>query len=279
MIEHSFITLAIVVVTGLISYKGFKNQTFFDGYMFEVDKVLINKDYVRLISSGFLHNSWRHMIFNMLALYAFGNMLEPFLGPLKILLIYFLALVGGNLLALLINKNNGDYNAAGASGAVNGIVFASIALFPYGGVGFFFIPASIPSWVFGIAYVLFSIYGIKSKWGNSGHEAHLGGAIIGMLMALCLYPEVITANLFPILAILLPALIFLLLIIYKPGFLLIDSFAQKKAHYSIDHEYNYRKAKQQSDVDSILEKIHRKGMKSLTLKEKETLERFSKISG
>ncbi len=278
MIEHSFITLAVIVITGLISYKGFRNQPFFDGYTFEVDKILINKDYVRLISSGFLHNSWRHLIFNMIALYAFGTMLEPFLGPVKFFLIYFLALAGGNLLALLINKNNGGYTAAGASGAVNGIVFATIALFPYGGIGFFFIPASIPSWVYGIAYMLFSIYGIKSKWGNSGHEAHLGGAVTGMLLALVMYPETFTQNYLPVLAILLPAVAFLLLVIYKPGFLLVDSFATKKAYYSIDHEYNYRKAKQQSDIDSILEKIHRRGMKSLTAKEKEALERYSKIS-
>jgi membrane associated rhomboid family serine protease len=134
MIEQSLVTLLLVVVTCVISYKGFNNSVLREAYAFDVDRIMIGKDYVRLISSGFLHTGWTHLIFNMIALYLFGSTLEPSIGGIKILLIYFTSLVGGNLMALLIHKNHGDYTSVGASGAVNGIVFSSIALFPDGGI-------------------------------------------------------------------------------------------------------------------------------------------------
>jgi membrane associated rhomboid family serine protease len=277
MFGESLVTLFIILLTFVISYKGFNNKLFMEGYSFDVDRILINKDYVRLVSSGFLHTSWMHLIFNMLALYAFGSFFEPFLGGAKFLLIYFLSLIGGNGLALFIHKNSGDYTAVGASGAVNGIIYAGIALAPNMGIGFFFLPLSIPAWVFGIVYMLFTIYGIKAKWGNSGHAAHLGGALIGMLIALAMYPEALRVNYLPILLILIPTISFLLLIIYKPEILLIDSFSKKKEQYSIDHQYNLTKAEKQADIDRILEKIHHKGMSSLTRKEREALEKYSKM--
>src|SRR5215203_3638971 len=187
MIEHSLVTVLIVAITLFISYKGFTNNLFKESYAFNVDKILVQKDYIRMVSSGFLHNGWMHLIFNMLVLFSFGGIIESQLGGLKFLLIYFASLIGGGLLELLIHKNHGDHTSVGASGTVNGIVFASIALYPDTGIGFFFLPLSIPSWVFGLVYVIFSIYGIKAKWGNSGHAAHLGGAIVGMLVAIAMY--------------------------------------------------------------------------------------------
>jgi membrane associated rhomboid family serine protease len=277
MFEHSLVTLLIIAVTVFVSYKGFSNRLFMESYCFDVDRVLVNKDYIRLVSSGFLHNSWMHLLFNMIALYAFGSMLEPSIGGTKLLIVYFLSLIGGDLLALYIYKASSGYRSVGASGAVNGVIYAGIALFPQMKVGFFFLPLSIPAWVFGIVYVIFTIYGIKAKWGASGHAAHLGGALIGMLIAVAFYPEVLGVNYLPILLILLPTVAFIMLIIYKPEVLLIDSFSKKKQHYSIDHKYNYQKAKEQADIDYILEKIHRKGMKSLTKPEKEALERYARM--
>lgn len=276
MFGSAVVTLLIIAVTVFVSYKGFRNRLFMESYCFDVDRVLVNKDYIRLVSSGFLHNNWMHLLFNMIALYAFSSMLEPLIGGMKILIIYFLSLIGGDLLALFIHRSSGDYRSVGASGAVNGIIYAGIALFPQMGIGFFFLPLSIPAWVFGIVYVIFTIYGIKAKWGASGHAAHLGGALIGMLVAIAFYPEVVQENYLPILIILVPTVAFILLIIYKPEVLLIDSFSKKKMYASIDHRYNHQKAQEQSDIDSILEKIHRKGMRSLSRTEKEALERYSK---
>jgi len=157
------IALIILVVNVVFSYKGFTNEQFFDRYKFEVDKILINKDYKRLITSGFLHVSWMHLIVNMISLMLFSGSVEGYLGGLKFLIVYVASLIGGDLFTLLVHKNHGDYTSVGASGAVCGIIFASIALFPGMSVGLFVLPISIPGWLFGILFVLYSIYGIKSQ--------------------------------------------------------------------------------------------------------------------
>jgi len=129
--------LILIVINGIVSYKGFTNPLFFDGYKFEVDRVLINKDYLRLLTSGFLHVNWGHLVFNMLSLYFFSGPIENNFSSFQLLLIYFTSLIGGNLLTLFVHRNHGEYSSVGASGAVCGIIFASIALFPGFGIGFF----------------------------------------------------------------------------------------------------------------------------------------------
>jgi len=271
------INLALIVVNIVVSYKGLKDHSFFDRYSFEVDNILVYKDYKRLVTSGFLHVSWMHLIFNMAALYMFSSSLELRMGPSSFLTLYFASLVGGNLLSLVIHRNHGDYSAVGASGAVCGIIFASIALFPGMRIGFFYLPFSIPAWIYGLLYVLYSIYGIRSKRDNIGHEAHLGGALIGMLVAVCIVPEAIAENYPTILSILLPGALAVYLIITRPHMLLVDNqyFKTHVGDYDIDDRYNLNKMDRQQEIDFLLEKIHKKGMKSLTKKERDTLERYS----
>jgi len=269
--------LLIIVVTALISYRGFRDHRFYEKLVFDLDRVLLQKDYPRLVTSGFLHINWMHLIFNMLTLYMFSRSLESYLGQWRLLLIYFGALIGGNLLALLIHRGHGDYRSVGASGAVNGVIFASIALFPGMGIGLFLLPISIPSWLFGLLFVGFSIYAVRSKKDNVGHEAHLGGALVGMLIALLLVPAALMENYLPILVVTVPVILFMYVVAYRPHLLLVNNLHYDSSHrYTIDQRYNMERAVQQHEIDRILEKIHRKGMKSLTKKEKEQLEAYSK---
>ena len=277
MTDTGIIGLVLIIANFAFSYKGFKNQLFYDGYKFEVDKILINKDYKRLVSSGFLHVGWTHLIFNMLSLYAFSGEIESSLGGINFLIIYFVSLVGGDLLSLFVHRHHGDYSSVGASGAICGIIFASIALFPGMGIGFFGIPISIPGWIYGILYVLYSIYGIKSKKENIGHEAHLGGALIGMAVALIMVPSAFAYNYVTILLIAVPAIAFIYIIITRPHVLLVDNFFYKthKNYYSVDHRYNEEKSNNQKELDKILDKISTKGMASLSRKEKEKLKQYA----
>jgi membrane associated rhomboid family serine protease len=221
MIEKvGIVTLSIIVINGLFSYKGFNDAPFFEKYLFQVNKILHGKEYIRLITSGFLHTDWAHLLFNMFSFYSFGDNLEGYLGPVKFLVIYFASLLGGDILALILHQKQGSYRAVGASGAVCGVIFAAIALFPGIEIGFIFIPVPIPGWIFGIGYALYTIYGIKSNLGNIGHEAHLGGAIIGLATAVALKPDVLEVNLVPILLIAAPSVLFILILIIKPSILL-----------------------------------------------------------
>ena len=271
------ISLVIMVVTTFFSSRGFSNYSFFAKYSFEVEKILIYKDYKRLITSGLLHVNWGHLILNMLSFYFFSNSLESYIGPVNFLIIYIASLVGGNLLSLLIHRHHNSYSAVGASGAVCGIIFASVALFPGISISFFGL-LPLPGWVYCILFVLFSVYGIRSRKDNIGHDAHLGGALIGMITAVLMQPSAILTNYFEIGLILAPTLIFIILIIRQPGFLLIDNyFFRHHQQLTVDDRYNIDKRQRQAEIDRILEKIHKRGMNSLTRKEKEMLKEFSKM--
>ena len=272
------ISLILIVANVIISYQGFKNNLFYNKYKFNVDAVLLYKDYKRLVTSGFLHVNWMHLIFNMLALYFFSGSLELYLGPVKFLIIYVASLIGGDLLSLFIHRNEGDYDSVGASAGVNGIIYASIVLFPGMHIGLLFIPVSIPAWLFGLIYVLYSIYGIRSRRNNIGHDAHLGGAMIGLIIAIIMQPSALVYNTWAIIIIAVPSLIFIYIIITRPHILLIDNYFFNKHSNAItvDHKYNIEKANKQKEIDRILEKIHKRGMNSLTSKEKQMLEDYSR---
>lgn len=264
-----YITLVLIFITVVISYKGMKDSLFMDKYMFSVEKINLRKEYIRFVSSGFLHINWLHLIVNMFVLWAFGSGLEASIGVFPLLLIYFTSMVGGNFLALQIHKHHRGYSSVGASGAVAGLVFASIAL--VAGFRIFFLPA----WMFGVAYVIYTLYAIRAQRTDVGHAAHLGGALIGMLVAVLLYPQVLTNRWLPILGILLPGLALLLIMIYKPNLIVINKKTQRR-QLTLEDKYNFSKKNDQEEVDRILEKINKKGMSSLTGKERELLDKYSR---
>ncbi|MBO0950964.1 rhomboid family intramembrane serine protease [Fibrella forsythiae] len=273
MASYGSIGLLLVVVTSLITFSAFRRASLLSRYAFSVEGILIHKEYGRLISSGFVHADWKHLLFNMYSLMAFAGTLEQVAGPLHVLIIYFASLVGGNLLALFINRNNTGYRAVGASGAIAGIIFAVIVLFPGISINPLFMPFRIPAWIYGLFYTLFSIYGIKSRNDNIGHEAHLGGAVVGVLSMCAIEPAVLLIN-WPIALLLtLPAIAFLLFIVHRPDWLYINGFSLTSTqHETKDERYNAARFQRQQEIDRILDKINERGVHSLTEHERDVLE-------
>lgn len=183
------IVLGLILANLLASMKGFQDQYFFDKYKFQVGKIL-NGEKIRMVTSGFLHADWVHFGFNMYALYLFGRIVGYNFSDVNFLLIYFGSLLAGSMYSLYQNKNDYYYSAIGASGAVSGVVFSGIMLYPDMTLTLFPLPIPVPAYVFGIGYLLYSIYGMKAKLGNIGHSAHLGGAIGGFGITLLLRPSV-----------------------------------------------------------------------------------------
>ncbi len=283
MEETSILGLLLVGLNVAASYQGFKDPAFFDRYKFEVDGILVQREFDRLLSSGFLHANWIHLIFNMIALYSFSPTIEQTIGFVGYLVIYFGSLLGGNLLALFFHRMHGDYSAIGASGAVSGIVFSAIILAPFSKIELLFIPFGFTAWIFGLLFVLLSIYGIKSQLGNIGHEAHLGGAITGLLITLFYWPDYLELNPLILLVLLVPTSIFLLLIAKYPQFLLMDNYFQSQKDTFKKQRSNKKKAKQQKvestveqELDKLLAKIQKNGMESLTQQELDRLNAISK---
>lgn len=188
------IVIILIAITVVTSIQGFRDARFFERYKFNVGAILSSKQWDRLISSAFLHGDYMHLFFNMFTLFFFSNVIVRGLGLWQYLTIYFAAVIGGGLLSLWMHRKDYYYSAIGASGGVVGILFAAIALNPHIGIGIMFIPVAIPGWIFAIIYLGYSIYGMRSQLGNIGHDAHLGGAVIGLALAILLNPSVLYHN-------------------------------------------------------------------------------------
>jgi membrane associated rhomboid family serine protease len=170
----------------------YSNPIYFQRFAEWPFQIVYKKRYYQMLTSAFLHVDLMHLFFNCFALFTFGQILETLFvrsfgfaaGSIYYVLIYFISLFSGSILTVLFHFKNPGYVAVGASGAVSGIVFSYIIFFPTSTIGFFFIP--MPAYVFALIYMGASIYGMKSRFGNIGHEAHLGGALGGVLATLIL---------------------------------------------------------------------------------------------
>lgn len=211
MLDIHFATIVIIIANALISFKGFNDFSFFERYKFNIAGIRRGEQ-IRMISSGFLHADVPHLLFNMLTLYFFADVVIYELGVSKFILIYVLSLLLGNLLSLYLHKDEYHYSAVGASGAVMGVIYAAILLYPEGNL-YLFYALPIKAWIFGLAYLLYSIYGMKKRLGNIGHDAHFGGAVAGYLITLVFAPRVLDTHLWLVLVLAAPILI--LFILYK----------------------------------------------------------------
>lgn len=187
----AIVTLLVLGMTAYISYRAFSSRQLLDRLIFSPARVLRGKEYWRLITSGFIHADWSHLLFNMFSLYSFGSLIEFRFGFPVLLLIYLSSILGGNLLSLYLHRHH-NYRALGASGGVCGVIFAAIFLLPGGGVMVFPLPFVLPSWLFAILFILVSFFGMHNQYGRIGHDAHLGGALCGLAVTTALYPVIIT---------------------------------------------------------------------------------------
>lgn len=209
-------TFLIIIIAAniFVSFKGFENTSFFSKYQFHIGSIN-SGEHFRMFSSAFLHADIAHLAFNMLTLYFFEPVVTAYLGDFLFLIIYLCSLVAGSMLTLAFHKNDFSYSAVGASGAVTGVLYSAILLQPNMDLYLFFIPIPIPAYIFGIGYLLYSIYGMKSKRDNIGHTAHFGGAIGGYLITLIHEPQMLSDN--TVMVVLLAIPILLLFILERMG--------------------------------------------------------------
>lgn len=208
------VLILIIVVNLLVSFKGFGDEYFFRKYEFHIGSIRAG-EHVRMITSAFLHADLGHLFFNMFTLYMFAPVVIQYFDNFSFLSIYAGSLVFGSLLTLLFHKDDYSYRAIGASGAVTGILYSAILLQPDMSLFLFFIPIPIPAYLFGIGYLLYSIYGMKAKNDNIGHTAHFGGAIGGYLLTIIKEPQMITDNTFMVVLLAIPIVI--LFVLAKAG--------------------------------------------------------------
>lgn len=189
------ILLAIIV---LISYRAFKDPLLFNRLKFNVRAVQLG-EYYRLLTAGFIHVDYNHLFFNGFTLFIFGGNSLYGLGIVNFILLYMVSLLMGNGLAYYYHKSNPYYTAVGASGAIMGIVYSSILMFPEMKLAIIFFPIPFPAYVFGVGYLIYTLFGIKSQNDGIGHTAHFGGAIGGIICTLVFDPFVLEKSFYTLL--------------------------------------------------------------------------------
>lgn len=275
MTEFGIIGLAILLVTFFVSYKGFKDPGYFARYAFRIADIRYGRQYYRLLTSGLLHTGWTHLLLNGLTFYWFSSSVEAMLGYRNFLLLYLASLLGGSLLSLLLHRNDSDYSAVGASGAISGLVFAAIALFPDMEVGMLGI--YMPGWLYGMLYVVYSAYGITARRDNIGHDAHLGGGLVGLATAVIMLPKLLLTSYVAIAAILVPTLVFFYLLLKRPEAMRLGNlFKSAPAYQTVDDKYYARQQEEAEKLDRLLDKINHKGLENLSAREKKQLEELSR---
>ena len=194
-------TIIIVILTSIISYLAFNNRELMQKLQFNSYQIWHKKEYYRLISHGFVHADWTHLIINMFVLFSFGMAVEGVLDQLQVngwiqfpildyLLLYLTGIVISSLLSLYKHRDNMYYNAVGASGAVSAVVFLSIFFDPWSKIYFYGI-IGIPGIILGIIYLGYSYYMGKKGKDLINHDAHIIGAVYGLVFPLLLDVELL----------------------------------------------------------------------------------------
>lgn len=189
-------TIIIIAVTCLISIVAFSRPELIEKLQFNASKVIHKNEYYRLISHGFVHANWEHLLVNMIVLYSFGRAIEMHfyvfgrMADAYFLILYFGGMLFSNLYALYKHRNNYYYNAVGASGAVSAVLFAAIFFDPWNKIYFFGL-FPIPGIVFAGLYLFYSYYMSRKQNDNIAHDAHFLGALFGFI-----YPILLNGNYF-----------------------------------------------------------------------------------
>jgi membrane associated rhomboid family serine protease len=183
------ITLIIIIITALISISAFSSEKIYNDLIFYPPAVTYQRQWYRFFSCGLIHADWFHLIFNMYALYMFGETVEDFFsyrlfqekGKLFYLLMYISALGVCLLPTYAKHKDDSLYRSLGASGAVSAVIFAFVLLNPTANLGLIIIPGiKIPGFIFGFVYLGISSFLDRRGGGNINHSAHIWGAVYGM---------------------------------------------------------------------------------------------------
>lgn len=186
-------TWILIGLTVIVSWVAFERPKLMDRLTLWPPAIDRRHEYDRLVTYGFVHADWMHLLFNMMTLYFFGPLAEgyyaEYMGPLAYPLFYLSALVVAILPTYLRHRHDGNYRSLGASGAVAAVLFTFVLLSPWSIIYVFVIPC--PAIVFGVLYLGYSVWADRRGHGNVNHAAHFWGALYGIVFAIVAEPRVV----------------------------------------------------------------------------------------
>lgn len=201
MLEYIYqapVASLIFAITLAASFYTFQNPHQAHKWMLNPYSFVHEKRYHTVITSGFIHGDLQHLLFNMITFFFFAFTLEKIMvsiagvaGHFHFVAIYLISLVLSDVTTIYKHRNNPSYYSLGASGAISAVLFSFILFAPLEKIGIFLFPIEIPAPIFAILYVAYSIYAGKRGQDNINHEAHLSGAVLGLLLTIIFYPGII----------------------------------------------------------------------------------------
>lgn len=183
----AFLLFAVTIVASVLGLTAFPKLI--ESCVFRPYWFIRKKHYETILTSGFVHADFMHLLFNMMTFYFFAFRLERILGAATFTSLYVLGLVISQLGTLRKHKNNPEYATLGASGAISAVLFAYIVYDPTTGLYIMFIPIAVPAWLFAIGYLAYSYYSARDSRDRINHDAHLGGAITGLIFVALVDPD------------------------------------------------------------------------------------------
>ena len=192
------VTIILIAITALVSFLCFNEMLDGRKLLFNAWSVWHRREWYRMLSYGLVHGGWGHLFFNMLTLFFFGRVVEEYFaaafgdvtGTVLYVVLYVSALAVSTTGDLIKYRNDYNYNALGASGAVSAVLFASILFEPKMGIYIYLIPIPVPGYLFAPLYLLYCWYMDKRNQDNIGHSAHFWGAVYGLLFPLVCKPVI-----------------------------------------------------------------------------------------
>ncbi len=190
--SSSPVSIAVFFITIAISiYAWYGRSNIYDNWAFSPWEFTHHGKWYLVITKGFIHADYMHLIFNMMTYYFFAFRLEKTVGSFAFFIIYFGSLVLSDISTIIKNRNNAGYRAVGASGAIAGIIFSYVLFDPSSKLMIFFIPIGIPAPIFALLYLAYCYFASKRSNDQINHEAHLWGAITGLAITIILFPDIL----------------------------------------------------------------------------------------
>jgi len=186
------VAVLLLLVMFVLSVIAFEKPSLKENLLLHPYRVVREKRYFTLLTSGFVHNDWLHLIFNAVTFYFFAIPLEQIVGVEFFLMIYFGSLLASSIPDVLMEWRNPSFRTLGASGAISGAMFAFILHAPSSTISLFLLPVGIPAPIFALLYLAYTYYASKQGLDNINHNAHLWGALAGIVITILFEPDVLS---------------------------------------------------------------------------------------